>query len=135
MSPYFINWIKRKVAWSELPESCDALRVDDPKLAAFFLVHNLLYHHLDSVKYYFITTKRVNISHIHYTNQYAYETCTHTHIYNLDGEDRRLVDLVQVLLDPLSSQATYLSMRFGIVNSWDLCKLLTSKENQRNKED
>ena len=109
--------------------------MDDPKLAAFFLVHNLLYHHLDSVKYYFITTKRVNISHIHYTNQYAYETCTHTHIYNLDGEDRRLVDLVQVLLDPLSSQATNLSMRFGVVNGRDMSNFLRQKETYKNKED
>lgn len=54
---FFFLKEQRKAEWSELPESCDALRVDDPKLAAFFLVHNLLHHHLDSVNYYFITTK------------------------------------------------------------------------------
>ena len=54
---FFLKEQRKAEWWSELPESCDALRVDDPKLAAFFLVHNLLHHHLDSVNYYFITTK------------------------------------------------------------------------------
>ena len=69
----------------------------------------------------------MHMKHVH-THIYIY-------IYNLDGEDGRLVDLVQVLLDPLSSQATDLSMRFGVVNGRDMRNFLRQKETYKNKED
>lgn len=58
----------------------------------------------------------------------------HVHIYNLDGEDRRLVDLVQMLLDPLKSQATDLSVWFGVVKGRDMSDLLAQREAYDNKK-
>jgi|APAra0007618407_1042631.scaffolds.fasta_scaffold48812_1 hypothetical protein len=60
----------------------------------------------------------------------------HVHIYNLNGEDRRLVDLVQVLLDPRKSQATDLSVWFGVVKGRDMSDLLAQREtyNKKKKE-
>jgi hypothetical protein len=57
-------------------------------------------------------------------------------IWTLNGEDRRLVDLVQVLLDPRKSQATDLSVWFGVVKGRDMSDLLAQREtyNKKKKE-
>lgn len=56
------------------------------------------------------------------------------HIYNLNGEDRRLVDPVQVLLDPRKSQATDLSVWFAVVKGRDMYDLLAQRETYNKKK-